>query len=332
VKIFLLSPTFHGYWCSYLRAFESLGHTVDALVYQRFTTVRARVRNKVVYEFPGRFGSDRGTAVFARDVTRAAVERLGSASPDKVLVIKGDVLEQAFWDAVDRRGLASVLYLYDDLTKLRHTEDTLRRPRHLATFSARDQRWLTGKGYPASYVPMAFDPNVRYSPRRQDAVVFVGSRYPDREAALAELHRRGVPVMAYGREWSRHPFDRLRSWQWHRPAVPARRDVTLSEALGITAGAGAAFNSHAGHEGFNPRTFETSGVGGLQLIDREDVAAFYEPGREVLVYRSHEELVELSARALRDRAWGRQIRTAARARTLAQHTYTDRARALSELW
>jgi len=332
MKIFLLSPTFHGYWRSYARAFESLGHTVDVLVYQRFTTVRARVRNKLVYELPGRFGSERGTAAFARSVTRAAVGRLEAASPDTVLVIKGDVLEASFWDAVDRRGLPSVLYLYDDLPKMRHTEDTLRRPRHVATFSSRDQRWLTDEGYSASYLPMAFDPTVTYSPRKQDAVVFVGSRYPDREAALAGLHQRGVPVIAYGREWSRHPFDRLRSWQWHRPAVPARRDVTLSEALGITAGAGAAFNSHAGHEGFNPRTFETSGVGGLQLIDREDVAAFYEPGREVLVYRSQEELTELSTRALRDPAWGRRIRTAARTRTLAQHTFADRARALSELW
>lgn len=87
----------------------------------------------------------------------------------------------------------------------------------------------------------------------------------------------------------------------------------------------AVLNVHgAGHDGFNPRTFEASGVGGLQIIDREDVSTYYEPGSEILVFHSVDEITELVERARNDIAWADGIRARARTRTLAQHTYAHR--------
>ena len=327
-----MSPAFHGYWRSFARGLESLGHTVEPLVYHGFDSIGARVRNKLVYELPDQLGLSTGARAFARHVTRAAVRRLDRSSCDVALIVKGDVLEDPFWDAMDERRIRSVLYLYDDLGEMSHDEHTLHRPGHLATFSRRDHATLLAAGYQATYVPAFFDPDIPYSAVEQDAVVFVGSRYPAREAALPRLHHAGVPVVAYGREWSPRLRDRLRCWELRRRPLPGRPDVSRGQALGVVSGAAAAVNLHAGRDGFNPRTFEICGSAGLQVIDRPDVEGLYEPGREILVFGSDDELQALAERALRDRAWAEPIRQAARARTLAEHTVAHRCQALASLW
>ena len=74
------------------------------------------------------------------------------------------------------------------------------------------------------------------------------------------------------------------------------------------------------------------GMGGLQLVDRDDVAEFYEPGTEVLVFHDADELVELGRRIVADPAWGTSIREAGRRRSHAEHTFAHRARMAQEWW
>nr|WP_269770549.1 glycosyltransferase [Brevibacterium yomogidense] len=96
------------------------------------------------------------------------------------------------------------------------------------------------------------------------------------------------------------------------------------------AGSDATLNSHWDQEGFTMRTFEASGVGGVQLIDRSDVAEFYEPGSEVLVYDSEDHLIELCSRISRGALATSAIRDAAQKRTAAEHTFDHRVRILLE--
>jgi spore maturation protein CgeB len=98
------------------------------------------------------------------------------------------------------------------------------------------------------------------------------------------------------------------------------------------AGAAATLNIHGDQDGFTMRTFEASGVGALQLIDRSDVARHYEPGVEILPFSSVAEIVDLVGRAHRDPYWAARVRAAARDRTLAEHTFAHRARDLEEMW
>ena len=58
------------------------------------------------------------------------------------------------------------------------------------------------------------------------------------------------------------------------------------------AGARASLNLHGDQDGFTMRTFEACGVGGLQIVDRADVDSLYDPGSELLVFNSTQELVE----------------------------------------
>jgi spore maturation protein CgeB len=54
----------------------------------------------------------------------------------------------------------------------------------------------------------------------------------------------------------------------------------------------------------------------------------FETGREVMVYNTPEDIPELAARCLRDRALRERVGAAARARILAEHTYEHRLQEL----
>ena len=230
VRVLLVTPRFRGYWRSYTTALEELGHTVDTVLYDDFDGTRDVVRNKLLGELPARLGREVGVRRQNNRHTRRALAAAARTDADVALVVKGDSLLPPFWDALDRRGIPAVLYVYDDLRRMQHTPDSLRRARHVATYSRPDFEQLQADGYSASYVPLFYDPALRYVAVPEEAVVFVGARYPQREELLLRLHERGIPIVAYGRDWSHRPLDRLRSLDLRRPALPGRPDVTLTQS------------------------------------------------------------------------------------------------------
>lgn len=331
-RVLLVSPAFHGYWESIQRAFQTLGYDVRTHLYDDFATVGSKIRNKLAYELPERVRPGTGTARLLADATSAARSALRSHRPDVVLAVKSDLIGPAFWDDVEACSLPSVLWLYDEVRRTGYGTADLRRFGAVASYSGLDVDSLRGLGIAAHHVPLAFDPAFEVRGLQADEVVFVGARYPSRERLLVMLHRHGVNVRAYGRQWSHHPLDRLRTWQARRPPIPAGRDVARSTGYQLMAGATATLNVHHDQDGFTMRTFEAAGVGALQLIDRADVKDLYEPEREIVVFSSDEELVELCQRARRDRVWRQSVADAGRKRTLAEHTFVHRARRLAELW
>jgi spore maturation protein CgeB len=331
VRLLLVSPAFHGYWRSIQSAFEARGHEVRTHLYDDFSGPRAKLRNKVRYELPERLGAS-GAARMTADVTATAVRVVRAWAPEAVVTVKGDALGTDFWDEMDRRRLPRVLWLYDELRRMAYTDEVLQRVGPIATYSPVDRQELSGRGIEARDLPLAFDPSLTPAAKRTGSeVVMVGARYPRREETMLELARTGVPVRAYGRQWSRHPADRLRTWQLHRPDLPAGRDLDRPRAYAVMADAAATLNIHGDQDGFTMRTFEACGVGAVQLIDRADVNHLYEPGRDLATFGSHEELVELCQRACSDAAWAAGLRRAGRRRTLAQHTFADRVAVLEEM-
>jgi spore maturation protein CgeB len=163
-------------------------------------------------------------------------------------------------------------------------------------------------------------------------VTFVGARYPGREQVLQYLADHGVPVMAYGRFWSRHPIDKLRTWRVTSPSFPSGRDTTLAQAYGIMRDSMATLNIHQDQDGFTMRTFEACGVGAVQIIDRDDVSELYDPGSEVLVYHNLDELREICGRIDSDPTRMRDLRGRAMKRTLAEHTVDQRLGVIEEMW
>lgn len=138
--------------------------------------------------------------------------------------------------------------------------------------------------------------------------------------------------MAFGRSWSRHIWDVVRTKQFRAAGVDSGRDLNRSDAYGVMAGSPATLNLHGDQDGFTMRTFEAAGVGAVQITDRLDVAHLFEVGKECLAFSNVEEMVELTKRAMSDFAWARKIREAGRKRALAEHTFDHRIRTLESLW
>lgn len=331
-KLLLVTPTFHGYYRSIANALERRGYQVASHRYDGFDSVAAKVRNKVLHELPAKIGMEHLSKTEDWS-TKRALEALIEVNPDFLIVIKGDTLGDDFWSEVEKRQLPRILWLYDDLKRHSYTVDFLKNIGPVLSYSMDEAELLANQGVNASYLPNAFDPELAAPPtQRRQEVVFVGARYDNRQMLLERLRDAGVPVRAYGRQWSHHVVDKLRTWELSRPQLPAERDIPLSEAYQVQAIAAAAINVHGLQAGLAMRTFEVPGMGGLQLVDRPDVDRFYDIGTEVLLFQSPEELIDLSRRALKDHAWAESIREAGRKRTLAEHTFVHRINDLDRRW
>ena len=331
MRILLVSPRFHGYYDAIGHGLRTLGHEVEVVLYDERSLV-AKVDHKLVIELPSRLGFNRTAALRRKTTARVAVA-LADRTPDVVLVIKGDEVDLDVLDQLRRPGVPFVLWLQDELHRTTLNDDDLARFDVIASYSPLDVASLSARGIPASLVAMAYDD--RIAPSRQHPshdVVFVGARYPSRASVLDALVAAGLPVMARGRAWSPALSDRLRTFRLTAGSVPGGPDVDRSTAGQLYLDAAIALNLHGtGHDGFNPRTFEVCGVGGIEMIDRDDVTELYEPGSELLTFTSTDEVVEAWRRSERDSAWSDGIRRRARARTLADHTFTHRARTLLSL-
>jgi spore maturation protein CgeB len=80
------------------------------------------------------------------------------------------------------------------------------------------------------------------------------------------------------------------------------------------------------------RLFETTGVGACLLTDwKENLSELFEPGKEVLTYRSVEECVEKVNYILEHEDERDSIAAAGQRRTLREHTFDNRAARIDEI-
>lgn len=328
MRVLIVGPRFHGYNDSIARALEHQGHEVAVHDYDRPDSLGARVRNKALHELPARFvpHSWRGEA------SRRAVRALRAVRPQVLLVVKGDLLDDSWWEAALTSGAKVITWLYDELARMDYSRERLASFPCIVTYSARDAEQLAQRGLNASHLPNAFDSLIPYRPRTVPEVSFIGARYPQRVELVTQAHDLGVPLRVYGRDWSPRPFDVLATRRLPVPGLPTGPQVDRAEGYGIMAGSIASINTHARQDGFTMRTFEIPGVGGLQLVDRRDVDELYIPGKETLVFDDAQELAEHVRRARADQAWARRIREQGQRRTLAEHTFIHRMQTLEGLW
>ncbi|MDO5700983.1 MAG: glycosyltransferase [Bowdeniella nasicola] len=328
MRIFVVGPRFHGYVRAMAAALGTLGHDATLCEYDRASTVPQRLRNKAVHDLP----AGMVPTAWMDEPSRRASAMLRETRPDAVLVIKGDLLSEDFWDDLDALGAPTVAWFYDELSAMRYDPEAIAPIATIATYSAVDAQTLTGDGRPAHHVPLGFDSLTAYHPVHRDEVTLIGARYPERERFMRELASRKVPVRAYGNSWSRRPFDVLRTRQFCPAGVPSEPNIDRAQAYGVMAGSRATVNMHGNQHGFTMRTFEACGVGGLQLIDRADVSDFYDPGSELLVCVDADEAAQYAQRAHAEPAWAQRIAEAGRRRTLAEHTLIHRMKQIEALW
>jgi hypothetical protein len=153
-----------------------------------------------------------------------------------------------------------------------------------------------------------------------DTVAVVGNSYAFRQAVCLRLMEHQVPVVLYGPKppvWSNPVYRKAHTGRY---IVKEEKSRVFGEAL-------ACLNTFQLAEGnsLNCRAFEIAGAGGLQIIEhRPAIKECFEPGKELLVFSTFEEIISHIARARKEPAAMRTIREAGARRALAQHTYQQR--------
>lgn len=293
------------------RALERLGQTVT-----RFD-LNAR---------PGLLTRLRGGDLVSR-LDRA----LEVSAPDVVLVLRGETLsEQAVTRLRADHPGTWVNWIPDDLHGLAIVQHAL--PAYDMVFTAgSDVAAALGQAIdrPIHYLPLAADPSVYKPMRSRDQyranVVFAGTATPRRERLLGELVEFGLALWGPG---------------WRRTSL---RDYCRGEQLDTEnfvrayAGASVAVNIHRSADaepavverGVNQRTFEVAAIGVPQVVDhRGDLDQHFTDRKEILAYRSVEEMRALVEAALQDPSAADTVARAGRERLLREHTYMHRLKRL----
>jgi spore maturation protein CgeB len=153
--------------------------------------------------------------------------------------------------------------------------------------------------------------------QQNNEVIFAGSFYDYRQYLTKKLIDNKVELGLYGPP--------LPAWCDPRIKKIHRRAYVVKEAKAKVFGEGlAVLNSTAMSEfdSVNCRAFEIAGCGGLHIMEnRESISACFEPGREVLVYDTFDELIAIIERAQKYPTEMKIIRQNAARRALAEHTY-----------
>ncbi|HYI97443.1 MAG TPA: glycosyltransferase [Bryobacteraceae bacterium] len=157
-------------------------------------------------------------------------------------------------------------------------------------------------------------------------LAFLGNRLPDREARVEEFFLKPaerLPSMSFllgGAGWDDKPRSANIKYLNHVYTHDHNAfNVTPRAVLNISRDSMARY-------GFSPatRVFEAAGAGACLITDFwEGIDMFLEPGREALVARSGDEVVESIESLSIDKA--RKIGQAAYKRVLSEHTYAHRA-------
>ncbi|HEX5004668.1 MAG TPA: glycosyltransferase [Gemmatimonadales bacterium] len=268
------------------------------------------------------------------DLVSRLDRELEVGAPDVVLVVRGEALSAQAVTTLRRAHPGTwVNWIPDDLHGLAIVQHAL--PAYDLVFASGTdvQEALAGQlEKPVHYLPLAADPSVYKPMRSRDQyranVVFAGTATPRRERLLAELVEFGLAVWGPG---------------WRRTSL---RDYCRGEQLDTEnfvrayAGASVAVNIHRSADaepavverGVNQRTFEVAAIGVPQVVDyRADLEQHFEDRKELLVYRSVDEMRALVEAALQDPSAAEAVASAGRARVLREHTYMHRMHALLEV-
>lgn len=163
-------------------------------------------------------------------------------------------------------------------------------------------------------------------------LVFMGNRLPDREARVEEFFlalAESLPERSFilgGNGWGDKALPANVRWIGHVPTA-AHNAINCSARLVLNVHREAVVEN-----GYSPATrlFEAAGAGACQVTDAwEGIDHFFEPGEEVLVAYTPEDVARLVREV--DPESARRIGAAAQERAVREHNYAGRARRVDEV-
>ncbi len=262
-------------------------------------------------------------ALLRRPLTARLEALLRRARPDLVLVFKGTKLAPREIAELKRRSRARwANWFPDDPHQLEVSAALSPAYDVFFTHDSSSLERHRRAGARAYYLAFGCDPAYHRpldgGSRWQAPLVFVGSRDPVRERILQAVRDLGLAV--WGPGWPKRPV-------YGDDFVRALSGATIG--LNIHQHFGEAGDPTRYGTGANMRVFELACIGTPQLSDaKADIARHFAPDREIVLYRSVEELRERARSLLNDAAGRQSLAAAARERALREHTWAHRLREL----
>jgi spore maturation protein CgeB len=165
----------------------------------------------------------------------------------------------------------------------------------------------------AMFHPEAADPHL-HSPMDlpfEFDVSFIGARFGWRPVLIRELRRHGIEVECFGKGWPNGAVSN-----------DAMREIYAKSRINLGCGGVGYSSSLVCLKG---RDFEVPMSGALYLTqDNPELALVFDVGREIVTYRDPADCALIIKQLLEDRGRAASIRTAARERSMRDHTYQAR--------
>ena len=172
-------------------------------------------------------------------------------------------------------------------------------------------------GLPALYLPGGFHPKpaTQAPPQSNDfkyPLSFLGSCKPERAAIINRLRDAGVPIRLFGTGWPESA--------WIDEPETVFRQSQINLGIGF-------YTPHSAVTNLKARDFECPGAGACYLTTYNwELADLFDLGKEILCYRSVEELIEMYHFYSVRPAHCLQIAQAAHRRCLAEYTWEQQFR------
>ena len=273
------------------------------------------------------------TALFGHSVAPFAAALVRTAAdwrPDLVLVIPITVVPPTAVDAIRRTTGAKVAGWFQDAFVnfgrheflLAQYDGLFFKDRYIVE---RLREW--GGAENVHYLPegceLARHRPLPLSPADQSRygcdLAFYGNLYPYRAKLMDGLLDLDCTFRYFGSRPARWMNHRIASkWQGHEVYFDEKVKSVLAAKIVVN-------TSHFGEiRSINARTFEVAGIGGFQVADAPGISEFFEPGREIAVFRGPKELRDVVQHYLHRPDERREMATRARERAHREHTYTHR--------
>ena len=174
--------------------------------------------------------------------------------------------------------------------------------------------WYLAEGAIPVYMPEGFDASTFHPmdvPKDID-VSFIGARYGFRPAVVDFLREHGIEPTLFGAGWG-------------TPPLPAGGQVGIFNRSAINLGMGGVGYSEE-LTNVKGRDFEVPGTGGGMYLTsfNPDLALHFEVGREIVCYRTRDEMLELIRYYLKRRDEAAAIAAAGHRRSMAEHRWLHR--------
>ncbi|ANE46099.1 spore maturation protein cgeB [Paenibacillus swuensis] len=261
--------------------------------------------------------------------------------PNLVFVLDGMTLQVAQIDRIRELGILTALWLADDPYYTDVTIWIARHYDHVFTLELSCVEFYQQNGCAqVHYLPFGAQSSV-YRPRqvgrhaRRD-IAFIGSGYWNRIAFFDQI---AGPLASKDIRFTGIWWDRLQNYKRLASKIDLGKWLGPAETAEHYSGTKIVINLHRdpddetynhntrkiGALSPNPRTFEISATGTLQLTDaRADLERFYVPGHEIATYSSPEEMLHKLEHYLIHENERRAIALRGLRRTMSEHTYAHR--------